>query len=108
MQDTTLSHSLAEQRERLMNDLRVVMADAEELLRSTAGEVGGQSSEMRSRLLTRLSQARRDLGALQQTVVSRAREVGTATDGFVRENPWKAVGAATGVGLLVGLLLTRR
>jgi len=108
MQDTTMTRTLSEQKDRLMNDLRIVIADAEDLLRSTAGEVGGQSAEMRSRLLTRLSEARRDLAELQRTVLTKAREAGTATDGFVREHPWKAVGAASGVALLVGMLLARR
>jgi ElaB/YqjD/DUF883 family membrane-anchored ribosome-binding protein len=38
----------------------------------------------------------------------RAREVADATDEYVRENPWQSVGIAAGVGLLLGLLLSRR
>ena len=29
-------------------------------------------------------------------------------DGYVRENPWYIIGAAAGVGLLIGLLVRRR
>lgn len=108
MDDITMGHSLAQQKERLVSDLRVVIADAEQLLRSTAGDVGEQGAEMRSRVLARLSEARRNLGALQHSAATRVREAGAATEGFVRDHPWTAVGAATGLGLLLGLLLTRR
>ena len=102
MDDITMGHSVAQQKERLVNDLRVVIADAEQLLRTTAGDVGDQGAEMRSRMLARLAEARRNLGALQQSAVTRVREAGVATDGFVRDHPWTAVGAATGVGMLLG------
>ncbi|HET7776216.1 MAG TPA: hypothetical protein VFK74_07610 [Azospira sp.] len=31
-----------------------------------------------------------------------------ATDDFVHDNPWKAVGIAAGVGLLLGVIIGRR
>jgi ElaB/YqjD/DUF883 family membrane-anchored ribosome-binding protein len=34
--------------------------------------------------------------------------VARATDDYGHEHPWKAVGAAAGMGLIVGLLLGRR
>ena len=38
-------------------------------------------------------------------VSGRARQIGQSADGYVRESPWLAIGAAAGVGLLVGYLL---
>ena len=31
-----------------------------------------------------------------------------ATDAYVRDSPWEAIGIAAGVGVLVGVLLARR
>ncbi|MBI5547655.1 MAG: DUF883 family protein [Deltaproteobacteria bacterium] len=33
--------------------------------------------------------------------------IGRKADGYVRENPWWAIGAAAGVGIAIGLLLRR-
>jgi ElaB/YqjD/DUF883 family membrane-anchored ribosome-binding protein len=96
------------QKDRLMSDLRVVIADAEELLRSTAGEVSGSAAEARGRIEARLQQAKANLAQLQDAALAKARAAGHAADEFVHENPWKAIGAAAGVGLVVGLLIGRR
>ncbi len=97
-----------EQNDRLVNDLRVVISDAEELLRSTAGDVGATASELRVRMQARLQQAKANLVQLQETAVARAKAAGVAADDFVHENPWKAIGAAAGAGLVIGLLIGRR
>ncbi len=96
------------QKDKLMSDLRVVISDAEELLRMTAGEAGESAADLRGRVQARMNQAKADLVHLQQAAVAKAKEVGHATDEFVHENPWKSVGFAAGVGLLVGLLIGRR
>jgi ElaB/YqjD/DUF883 family membrane-anchored ribosome-binding protein len=40
--------------------------------------------------------------------VEKGKEAAHTTDEFVHEHPWKAVGIAAGVGLIVGLLIGRR
>ena len=103
MSGMTVSH-----KEKLMNDLKVVIADAEELLKMTAGQAGDKAAELRMRMQARMEQAKADLARLQEVAVEKAKLAGQATDTYVRENPWKAVGIAAGVGLLAGLLLNRR
>jgi ElaB/YqjD/DUF883 family membrane-anchored ribosome-binding protein len=95
-------------KEKLMNDLKLVIADAEELLKLTAGQVGDKATEMRLRMQARMDQAKADLSSLQEIAVAKARDVGKATDNFVQDNPWRAVGIAAGVGLVVGMLVGRR
>ena len=96
------------QKDKLMGDLRVVIADAEELLRLTANEVGESAAAVRSRIQARLSHAKEDLLQLQETVVARAKAAGHAADEYVHENPWRSIGIGAGIGLLVGLLIGRR
>ena len=98
----------AEHKAKLMHDLRVVIDDAQEVLRMTADQVGDSAVGVRARVEARLSEATRDLKHLQDAAVLRAKAAGHATDEFVHENPWKSIGIAAGVGLVVGLLVSRR
>ena len=56
----------------------------------------------------RLQQAKGRLHDLQDAAVARARAAGHAADDYVHEHPWKAIGAAAGIGMIVGLLIGRR
>ena len=95
-------------REKLMADLRTVIADAEEVLKVTADQANSGAAELRVRMQERLHQARLRLQDLQETAVARAKAAGHAADDYVHEHPWKAVAAAAGVGMIVGLLIGRR
>lgn len=95
-------------KDRLMSDLRVVVADAEELLRLTVDQTGHEAAQLRSRIADRIQQAKADLVSLQQVVVDKAQAAGHVADQYVHDNPWRVVGAAAGVGLIVGLLIGRR
>lgn len=96
------------QKDKLMSDLRLVITDAEELLRMTADEAGEGAADIRSRVQAKMNQAKADLINLQAVAVAKAKAAGHATDEFVHENPWKSIGVAAGVGLVVGLLIGRR
>ena len=96
------------QKDRLMNDLRVVIADAEELMRTTVGEVGEGAAEARGRMQARVQQAKENLLNLQEVAMAKAKAAGHAADDYVHENPWKAIGTAAGISLVVGLLIGRR
>ena len=96
------------QKDKLMSDLRVVIADAEEVLRMTADQAGESAAGLRSRVQARMNQAKMDLVHLQEAAVAKAKAAGHATDEFVHENPWKSIGIAAGVGVVVGLLMNRR
>ena len=103
MSEMTSSH-----RDKLMADLRVVVADAEELLKLTAGELSEGTAGLRQRLQERITQARQKLVELQASATESVKAAGQAADDYVHEHPWRAVGIGAGVGLVVGLLLGRR
>lgn len=94
-------------KEKLMQDLRIVVADAEELLRATAGQAGEKVSAARERIQENLAAAKQRLAAAQDAVIARTKEAAKVTDEYVHENPWKAVGIAAGVGLVIGMLISR-
>jgi len=81
----------------LLDDLRAVIAGAEELLRATADQGGAKVEEVRARTEETLRAAR-----------ARLEDTGRRLDDQVREHPWTAVGVAAGIGLIVGVLLGRK
>lgn len=103
MNDMTIA-----QKDKLMADLRLVISDAEELLRLGAEQTGASAVEWRAKVQERITQARHKLADVQDNAVERAKAAGHAADDYVHDHPWKAVGAAAGIGLIVGLLIGRR
>jgi ElaB/YqjD/DUF883 family membrane-anchored ribosome-binding protein len=96
------------QNEKLVEDLRQVISDAEELLRMTSDQLTESSAEVRGRIQTGLHLSRAKLAHLQEVAVNKAKAFGSTADGFVHENPWKSIGVAAGAGMLIGMLLRRR
>lgn len=95
-------------KEKLIADFKLVVADAEELLRATAGQAGDKMAEIRSRAQENLAIAKAKLADAEEALIARARQAGRAADDYVHENPWSAVGIGAGVGFLIGLLVGRR
>lgn len=96
------------QREKLMADLRTVVADAEQLLKMTADEVGEGAAGLRERLQDRLTQSKESLLALQAAATEKAKAVGHAADDYVHDHPWKSVAIGAGIGVIIGMLIGRR
>jgi ElaB/YqjD/DUF883 family membrane-anchored ribosome-binding protein len=92
----------------LMSDFKVVVADAEALLMATANQGGEKVAEIRAKVEESLMVAKERMAEAQAVIVARTKEAAKATDAYVHEHPWKAIGAATGVGLVIGLLIGRR
>jgi len=103
MADTTQA-----QKDRLMHDLQMVVSEAEALLRATADDATEGVAEVRAKMQAKLAQAKAGLIRAQDVVVERAKEAGHAADDYVHDNPWRAIAAAAGVGVIVGLLIGRR
>ncbi len=98
----------ADSREELLEDLQRIMADAEDLIGATAKETGAAVEEVRTRIRENLRAARARLSDAEESARASAHRAVSATDEYVRENPWSALGIAAAVGVLVGVLLNRR
>ena len=90
--------------DKLVKDLKAVACDAEELMKTTAGELNEKSREARLRLKTALEGARESCECLRE----RAAEGVKATDRAIRTRPYESLGIALGAGVLLGFLLGRR
>jgi ElaB/YqjD/DUF883 family membrane-anchored ribosome-binding protein len=93
---------------RLAEDFKAVVNDAEELLRHAARDAGAGYNEARARLEESLKIARGELEVLEKAMLDRTRRAARATDGYVHDHPWESIGIAAGVGMLLGMLISRR
>ncbi len=95
-------------KDKLVADLKVVVADAEELLAATAAQAGEKAAAARARIQASLAAAKVKLVEAERIVVEKTKEAAKATDTYVHEHPWHAVGIAAAVGLVLGILISRR
>ena len=95
-------------KDKLVADLKLVVSDAEELLRATAAQAGEKAAVARERIQASLASAKEKLGEAERAALAKAKEAAKATDEYVHDNPWKAVGIAAGVGFVLGILIGRR
>jgi ElaB/YqjD/DUF883 family membrane-anchored ribosome-binding protein len=95
-------------RERLVADMKAVMASAEELLRATAGSAGEKAQAARVRVEDTLRTARLKLADSEEVARRQAKAAAQATDEYVHEHPWTALGVAAAVGVIIGMLIARR
>jgi len=103
-----MPHETTVTKEKLVEDLKIVIADAEDLLRATASQAGEKISAAREKVQDTLDRAKAGLGDIEDVVTDTGRQAARATNEFVQANPWQAVGIAAAVGLVVGLLISRR
>lgn len=95
-------------KQRLVSDMKNVVADTEEILRATAGVAGEKMADLRERIGERLRDAKMRIADAEEMLVDKTKAAARATDDYVNDNPWQAVGIAAGVGFLLGVIIGRR
>jgi ElaB/YqjD/DUF883 family membrane-anchored ribosome-binding protein len=93
-------------REKLVEDFKVLSKDVQELLKVTASVVSDKASEARVKVQDSLKIAQDKLSEVHEQVHAKGREAFAASDTYVRDNPWNAVGVAAGVGFLLGVVFS--
>ena len=81
-----------------------LLEDAQALLAATAHVAEEKVVEARKRLTAAIEKGRETWNAVQEKAVAGAK----ATDQVIRDNPYKALAVALGVGAIIGYLLRRR
>ncbi len=110
--NTQYGSSLAEfpevTKQQLMADFKVVLADAEALIKATANQGGEVVASVRAKAEESLAVAKAKMADAQAELVVRTKEAAKVTDVYVHENPWQAISVAAGIGLMLGFLMGRR
>lgn len=107
---TSAAESLAPDvtKEQLIHDFKTVVADAEALLKATAGQGGDAVTAVRARVEESLATAKAKMADAQAALLARTKAAARATDEYVHVHPWQAIGIAASVGVVVGVLIGRR
>ncbi len=90
--------------QKLLSDLRAVVHDGEELLKAGAHDLSEKGAAAKERLKAALEAARET----EQKLKDRAVEGAKAADKVIREHPYQSIGIAFGIGILVGVLVSRK
>jgi ElaB/YqjD/DUF883 family membrane-anchored ribosome-binding protein len=80
-----------------IEDLRSAVAEAQALLETHAAEGGDLAKQVHERVTDSLDRAR-----------SLLHEFEDDANRYVRDNPWQSLGIAAALGLVIGMLVTRR
>lgn len=89
--------------DKLVRDIRVVVQDAEELIKATSGDIEEKTREARAKLAGALVVAKETLNRAEQTATEGVRR----TDAWIRGYPYAALVSAFLAGMVVGVLVTR-
>ncbi len=100
-------YSMEITREKLLADFKVLIADAEELVKATANQAGERATIARQRIGGSLEEAKKSLTDAENILIDKTKEAAKKAEVYVKENPWNALGIAAGAGLLFGLLIRR-
>lgn len=95
-------------KDKLLEDLRLVMADAEDLVHATAETAGDGAAAARARIQARLRHVRDRLSDAEAAMMNRTREAAHTADQYVHQHPWQAIGISACIGAVIGMLIARR
>jgi len=108
MTTKTMHTNITTSKDKLMDDLQMVVADAEALMQATASQAGEGAVAARARIQKSLQVVKERLVNAEDAVIERTKEAAKATDEYVHDNPWKAIGITAALGLIAGMLIARR
>ena len=95
-------------REKFVEDLRVVLADTEQLLKAVIGQSSEKLAALQPRIEENLRNAKARLAEFEQVASDKARAAAQATDDYAHEHPWRIAGVSALLGVALGLLIGRR
>jgi ElaB/YqjD/DUF883 family membrane-anchored ribosome-binding protein len=93
---------------RIAQEFKNFVADMEDLIKASTSLTGDDFARAKANVYARVATARVFLEEIPGEISDRARNTVKVADGYVREQPWQAVGITAAVGLLIGFLLGRR
>ena len=90
------------------SDVHKAISGAEDMLVQAANATGEKAAELRGRALEQLRALREKLADAQHTALEKGKAAAHATDDYVHDHPWRSILAAASLGVVVGLLISRR
>lgn len=92
----------------LRGELETLANTLEEILNSSSDKPKEELDKLRSKAQHLLQDTRTRLNETSEKIVGQTKEIAGKADNYVHEKPWAGVGIGAAVGLVLGVLLTRR
>lgn len=92
----------------LLDESQGILQRTEKLMEEAISATGKEAEALRERILAGLREAKVRLSQAEEITVTKAKVAARATDTYVHENPWKAIGIGATLGVVVGMLIARR
>lgn len=103
----TLAADFEAPKDKLLGELRLLVANAEDLLQTTASQAGEGAAIARARIQESLKVVKSRLHVAEAVIIEQTRYAAKATNQYVHANPWQAIGISACAGVIVGMLIKR-
>ena len=100
--------NLQASKEILLRDLKRVVGDADDLVKQVASSSADEFTARRAGIEAKLAEARSRINDLRTSAARSACKAADAANGYIRDNPWKAISCGAVAGIIVALLVSRR
>ncbi|MFP9528038.1 ElaB/YgaM/YqjD family protein [Pectobacterium brasiliense] len=94
--------------EYLRAELKSLADTLEEVLSTSSDKSKAELDKLRNKAESALKETRSRLGDTGERIASQTKEAVESADDYVRQNPWTGVGIGAAVGVVLGVLLSRR
>ncbi|BCU54005.1 MULTISPECIES: DUF883 family protein [Enterobacter] len=94
--------------EHLRAELKSLTDTLEEVLNTSGSKSKEELSKLRSKAERALHESRHRLGETSDIIAKQTREAAGKAEDYVRENPWTGVGIGAAIGVVLGVLMSRR
>ena len=85
-----------------------LLNNAEELFNEKSEAGAEELKKLKKSLSSQVKAIKGQFSSLQEEAVEKTKEVIKNTDTLVQENPYKAIGTAAVIGLLLGVLISKK
>ncbi|MBQ5948374.1 DUF883 domain-containing protein [Massilia sp. ST3] len=101
------SHPISGATYATQSDMKALVRDAQSMLSAAANLTGEKADELRHRGMEMLDRALGKASYVQDQALERSKELAHTADVYVKDNPWRTMAVAAGVGILLGVLLSK-
>jgi ElaB/YqjD/DUF883 family membrane-anchored ribosome-binding protein len=105
---TVNNGNVTQMKDKLVEDLKAVVGDADNLMREVASLTSDEFAATRLKIEEKLAETRSRLNDARISVSRKACCVADSTNEYVKDNPCKVLAVAAAVGLIVGAIVSRR
>ncbi len=95
-------------KDQLVTDLKLVVADAEKLIREVASASNESFAALHARFDAKMLDAKERLGRVRTDLGEQAQQATAVARTYVKENPWRSAAVLVGVAVLLGFLVARQ